>query len=134
LYNYTIHQAYDVTERGENKILGESFRLESSEFRDEDPDNLRPDLTFTKFLWDAHGRVHICTDYKLLYQVNPKENKLEHQVELTSRPVCALLTQKHMIVSLEEGIILWLKLELPEVGIGDKDGADQCVKVLDEIE
>jgi hypothetical protein len=132
LYNYTIHQAYDVTERGENKILGESFRLESSEFRDENPD-----LTFTKFLWDAYGRVHICTDMPLLYQVNPaapKESKLEHQVSLTSRPVCCTLTQKHMIVSLEEGIILWLKLELPEVGIGDKEGADQCVKVLDEIE
>ena len=129
MYNYTIHQAYDVTERGENKILGESFRLESSEFRDENPD-----LTFTKFLWDAHNRVHICTDMPLLYQVNPKENKLEHQVSLTSRPVATVLTQKHMIVSLEEGIILWLKLELPEVGIGDKEGADQSVKVLDEIE
>jgi hypothetical protein len=32
-----LKQAYDVTEKGERKILGESFRLEHSVFRDENP-------------------------------------------------------------------------------------------------
>ena len=44
---FTIHQAYDVTERGEQKILGESFRMEVIEYRDENPD-----LCFNKFIWD----------------------------------------------------------------------------------
>ena len=87
LYNYTIHAAYDVTEKGEQKILGESFRLENTEFRDENPE-----LTFTRFIWDSYNRVHICTDMPLLLQVDPKQNKLENQCSTTSRPICCLLT------------------------------------------
>lgn len=39
-----------------------------------------------------------------------------------------------MIISLEEGLIQWLKLELPEVIIGDKDKGPQIMKVIDDIE
>ena len=39
-----------------------------------------------------------------------------------------------MIVSLEEGLIQWMKLELPDVIVGDKEGVDQSLKVLDEVE
>lgn len=38
-----------------------------------------------------------------------------------------------MLVSLEEGILIWLNLELPEVNLGDKD-ADQSLKILEEID
>jgi len=38
-----------------------------------------------------------------------------------------------MLVSLEEGMLVWLTLELPEVNLGDKD-ADQSLKVLEEID
>jgi len=47
MFFYEIHPAYDVTERGEQKILGESYRLEKVEYKDENPE-----LTFTKFIWD----------------------------------------------------------------------------------
>jgi hypothetical protein len=40
-----------------------------------------------------------------------------------------------LIVSLEEGLIVWLKIELPpEVVLNDKDAANQSLKVLEEIE
>ena len=38
-----------------------------------------------------------------------------------------------MIVSLEEGLIVWLKIEQPEMVVGDKE-VDQSIKVHDEIE
>lgn len=98
LYTYSIHGAYDVTEKGEQKILGESFRLEHSEFRDENPE-----MTFTRFIWDQYNRVHICTDMNVLLQVNPKQSKIEGSINTTSRPITCILTQKHLIVSLEEG-------------------------------
>lgn len=44
------------------------------------------------------------------------------------------MTQKHMLISLEEGIIQWFKLELPEVVLGEKDNSDRSLKVLEEIE
>lgn len=129
LYLFIIAPAYDVTERGEQKILGESYRLESREYRDENPD-----LAFVKFIWDAYSQVHICTDLPLLIQVDPFEGKLTNSVNLSSKPACCSLTQKHMLISLEEGLIQWLKLELPEVVIGDKAGSAQHIKVLDEVE
>ena len=87
LYTYNVFPAYDVTETGEQKILGESFRLEHTEYKDENPD-----LTFTKMIWDPYNRVHICTDMALLIQVDPKNSKLEYQLSLNARPVCCLLT------------------------------------------
>lgn len=129
LFMFTVHPAYDVTERGEQKILGESFRLETAEYRDENPD-----LSFVKFVWDAYNQVHIATDMPLLIQVDPKSGKQVNQVSLSSKPACCTLTHKHMLVSLEEGLIQWLKLELPEAVIGDKDKSSQHIKVLDEVE
>lgn len=120
LYNFFLHPAYDVTERGEKKFLAGSHRLEHTCYKDENPE-----LTFTKFIWDPKGRVHLCTDLPLLLQIDPKTLKLENTVNLSSRPACCLLTHKHMIVSLEEGLIVWLKIELPpEVVINEKDAGN----------
>lgn len=130
LYNFFLHPAYDVTERGEKKFLAGSHRLEHTCYKDENPE-----LTYTKFIWDPQGRVHLCTDMPMILQVDPKTSKLENTVNLSSRPATCLLTQKHMIVSLEEGLIVWLKIELPpEVVLNDKDAANQSLKVLEEIE
>jgi len=87
LYSYTINPAYDVTETGDQKILGEAFRLEHIEYKDENPD-----LTFGKLIWDQYGRVHICTDLPIILMVNVKTCQLENTVNLTSRPCCCLLT------------------------------------------
>ena len=87
LYFYTVHPAYDVTERGEQKILGESYRLDKVEYKDENPE-----LTFTKCIWDPYNKIHICTDMPLLIQVDPKQGKLTHSLSLSSRPACCLLT------------------------------------------
>ena len=71
----------------------------------------------------------------MILQVDPKTSKLENTVNLSSRPATCILTQKHLIVSLEEGLIVWLKIELPpEVVLNDKDAANQSLKVLEEIE
>mgnify|MGYP006101244627 CR=1 FL=1 len=81
LYSYTINPAYDVTETGDQKILGEAFRLEHIEYKDENPD-----LTFGKLIWDQYGRVHICTDLPMIIMVNVKTCQLENTVNLTSTP------------------------------------------------
>jgi len=61
LYNYFLHPAYDVTERGDKKFLGRSYRLEHTCFKDENPE-----LTYSKFIWDPYGRVHLCTDMPVI--------------------------------------------------------------------
>jgi hypothetical protein len=47
LYNFFLHPAYDVTERGEKQFLAGSHRLEHTCYKDENPE-----LTYTKFIWD----------------------------------------------------------------------------------
>lgn len=128
-YNFNIHPAFDVTEKKEANILCQSFRLEHQTWKDENPETV-----FSKFIWDQYGRCHICCDTPQLIQLDAKTQKVENTVNLSSRCVTAILTQKHMIVSLEEGLMQWLKIELPEIVINEKDAADQSLKVLEEVE
>jgi WD40 repeat protein len=128
-YNYNIHQAYDVTMQGEKRILRDSYRLEHNTFKDENPE-----LQFTRFIWDPYSRVEICTDQAQLLMVDPKNGSLDHTLNTTSRPVSCVLTQKHLIVSLEEGIIVWHTIEPPDVIVGDIDPHTQKMKILDDIE
>ena len=113
LYSYFIHPAYDVTDKEELKILGESYRFEVKEFRDEDLD-----LQFIKFVWDPFNRIHICTNRPKVVQIDPKFMKVEHTLNLPHRVACVTLTQCHMIVSMEEGLVQWFKLELPPDIVG----------------
>lgn len=53
---------------------------------------------------------------------------------LPSRAACMLITHVHMIISMEEGLIQWFKLEQPEFNLNDKEGADQKLRILDEVE
>jgi hypothetical protein len=66
--------------------------------------------------------------------VDPKSGVLEHQLHTTSRPVACILTQKHLIVSLEEGMIVWHSVEQPDMIVGDIDPHTQKMKILDDIE
>jgi|APCry1669190288_1035285.scaffolds.fasta_scaffold86014_1 hypothetical protein len=40
-----------------------------------------------------------------------------------------------MIVSLEEGILQWFRLDIPpEVVLNEKDAVEQCLKVLQDVD
>lgn len=39
-----------------------------------------------------------------------------------------------MIISKEEGLISWHKIEPPEIIIDDKDPHEQKIKILDEVD
>lgn len=120
MYNYKIHQAYDYNEGEDDKVLLESFRLEKTEYHDEDNE-----LEFVKFIFDPYDRVHICTNRPMIIQVDTKTMKQENQLMLTNRPACILLTHVHMIISQEEGLIQWFKIEQPEEYSGDKENQDK---------
>lgn len=131
-YNYRIHQAYDVTMQGEKRILRDSYRLEHNTFKDENPE-----LTFTRFIWDPYNRVEICTDQTMLLMVDPKNGVLDHTLNTTSRPISCILTQKHLIISLEDGTIVWHAVEPPDQLVGEQDEEtlhNQKMRILDDIE
>lgn len=131
-YNYNIHQAYDVTMQEDKKILRDSYRLEHNTFKDENPE-----LTFTRFIWDPYNRVEICTDQTMLLMVDPKNGVLDHTLNTSSRPISCILTQKHLIVSLEDGTIVWHAVEPPDQLVGEQDEEtlhNQKMRILDDIE
>ena len=115
--------------QGEKRILRDSYRLEHNIFKDENPE-----LTFSRFIWDPYNRVEICTDKPMLLMVDPKNGVIDHTLNTTSRPVACILTQKHLIISLEEGMIIWHAIEPPDVIVGDIDPHTQKLKILDDIE
>jgi hypothetical protein len=58
----------------------------------------------------------------MILQINSKTCAEETSVSLPGRPLSLLLTQKHMIVSLDDGLIQWYRTEMPEINF--KAGAD----------
>jgi hypothetical protein len=135
LYCYTLHPAFEEYSEGAGpdkpSRLRESFRLECNTFKPEDPQ-----MTMTRATWDPYNRVHVCTDKPMFMTINTKTAELETTIKTSSRPCTLVLTQKHVIVSLEEGMLQWLKLEAPPemVVAGDKD-ADQSLKIFEnEVE
>jgi len=131
IYNMVLHPAYKVTEKVNEKKIADSFRIEKQTFKHDNPD-----LQFTRFIWDQYQRVHVLTDTNLLIQVYPKKCSLEGQMSLSSRPVGIILTQKHLILSLEEGLLQWFQVEPPPLNVlGDKDQQDQkgCT-ILEEVD
>ena len=118
--------------QGEKRILRDSYRLEHNTFKDENPD-----VIFTRFIWDPYNRVEICTDQTMLLMVDPKNGVLDHTLNTSSRPVTCILTQKHLIISLEDGTIVWHAIEPPDVLVGEQDEETlhkQKMRILDDIE
>jgi len=99
-YFYKIHPAYEVTQQKGQNFLGESDRLQKTEFRSENPE-----VTFGYFVWDGYGRVHICADLPQLIQVDSHTAAEECCLALQARPLTCTITQKHMIIALDDGAI-----------------------------
>ena len=129
LYSFSIHQAYDVTERGDQKILGESYRTNITEWRHDNQD-----MMFCKFIWDPFSRVHIVTDQSCILMVHPKKGVLEHTHHLDGGVHAILLTQKHLIVSQDDGLLQWFKLDLPVILSSDKDNDTKHLTVENVVE
>lgn len=139
IYFYKILPAFIVSasaqdmEDGEATLsLDDAYRLEVREFSVANipigPEH-EGNVHMTSLKWDPFGRIHLCTNTPKLYQINPSpretvkrddqqdrkplEPKIEQELTLDSIPMTTLLTQRHMIVSQEDGIISWYKIDFP---------------------
>lgn len=63
------------SENGEGYELIDAFRLEQRDFNVANipigPDHDLEEVQMTSLKWDPFGRVHLCTNTKKLYQINP---------------------------------------------------------------
>jgi hypothetical protein len=105
-----------MDEDKEHYEVDQHERLAFVEYRHENPE-----LTFTTFIWDQFKRVHICTDFNMVIQVDSKHAREESSLTLQARPLALLITQKHMIISLDDGMIQWYRTEMPEMNLKNGD-------------
>jgi len=145
IYFYTLKPAFQSggamqdqdNEGAMQEELVDAYRLDVEEFHAADvpiPDEQVDPITFTSLKWDAYNRVHVCTNTMNLYQVTSKAPQIEQTLALNGIPMTTIVTQKHMIVATDEGIMQWYKIEPPYDGMGDKDADQMCLKLLDEID
>ena len=90
-----------------------------------------PTVIFNSLKWDLYNRVHVCTNLRTVLQVTAEEPHLEPGLELDFVPHTTLITQKHMIVSTDDGIITWYKLEPPYESADGKLDPTACIKFLE---
>jgi hypothetical protein len=71
----------------------------------------------------------------MLLQINSRNAQEEASVSLPSRPLTLILTQKHMIVSMEDGLIQWYHTEMPELNFKNPEAnQDNHITVTEDVD
>lgn len=78
-------------------------------------------VEFTSLTWDSQNRIFLCTNQKKLFHVTAKNPHIGKTVELSSEPLGVIMTPRHIIISQADGMINWIKIELPFEGAKPED-------------
>jgi WD40 repeat protein len=116
--------------------LKESFRYEVVEFNaNQVPTSDDQPVVFSSLKWDMWNRVHLCTNKTQLLQVSSRGTpNLEQALEVNAIPLTTLLTQKNIIVSTDDGLLTWYRVEQP---IENTDGTIEdsfAISMLDQVD
>lgn len=69
-----------------------------------------------------------------MYMINSHQAQEEETLQLSTRPTSLLLTQKHMIIALEDGLIQWHRIERPDLAYGQELTEEHHMKVTEEVD
>jgi len=141
LYFYTLKPAFQQVEQnnedeeGPQYVLEDAFRLEMVQFLPDDvpvSEDNPPDgpIFFTSFKWDNYNRVHLCSNTEQILQITSRQPHVEQTLDLQAVPMTTCLTQSHLIVATEDGMINWYNVDIP---YGDPN-SDQSLTLKDEIQ
>ena len=100
---------------GQNNFI-DAWRFEVEEFDAMDVpvvDGNDARVEFTNMTWDIQNRVFLCTNQKKLFHVTSKNPHIGDEVALSAEPLSVVMTPRHILVSQANGIINWIKVELP---------------------
>jgi hypothetical protein len=81
------------------------------------------------------NRIHLCTNKTQLLQVSSRDVPcLEQSHEVNAIPLTTLITHKNIVVSTDDGLMTWYRIEQP---IENSDGTienSMAIKILDQID
>lgn len=115
--------------------MNEIYRYEITEFNASDVTSIDDsEVVFTSFKWDMWNRVHVCTNQMQLLQVSSHDTPiLEQAFEVAGIPLTTVVTQKHMIVSTDDGLITWYRIEPPYENADGKVDNSLCLKLTNQV-
>lgn len=70
----------------------------------------------------------------MILQVDSQTAQEENALSLSARPLTCLLTQRHMIVSTEDCMLSWYRVQQPELVIGNDANADSKLTITEDID
>lgn len=123
----------DDNNEGNYNTLVDAFRLECRDFSVANikiPEDYNGTVNMTSLKWDPFGRVYLCTNLHTIFMINPNvksvkhdesqglikkelEIKVEQTLELDSVPMTTVLTLRNLIVSTDNGMLSWYKIDSP---------------------
>lgn len=141
---------YSMVEGFEGQVVEGGNQNQGEEGADEDKEHYEVDqherlsyieyrnensaMQFTTFIWDQFKRVHICTDFNMAITVDSRSATEETTLSLQARPLALLLTQKHLIVSLDDGMIQWYRIEMPEINFKKDNDETYKLTITEDID
>jgi hypothetical protein len=91
----------------------ESYRYDTTEYATSQvPASDDAPVVFQTLKWDMWNSVQVCTNKTQLLVVHAiGMPALTQSVEVNAVPLTTLLTHKHLIVSTDDGLMTWYRIE-----------------------
>lgn len=70
----------------------------------------------------------------MVLMINSSTAQEESSLSIPSRALCLILTQKHLIVSLEDGLIQWYRTEMPQMNFKNEPAQDNHITITEDID
>ena len=128
---YTIiGNSYTITKENEESSISKSERVNSMIFAPENPETIYKDI-----IWDPYSKLYIATDQKVVHQIDFNTGEEKMKISLEDVPRNLILTQRHLIVALDNKRVLWYSALPPEERITSQQvlQKDKLIQLQDEI-
>lgn len=70
----------------------------------------------------------------MVLMINSSNGQEESSLNTPCRALSLLLTQKHLIVSLEDGLIQWYRTEMPQINFKNEANQDSHITITEDID
>jgi hypothetical protein len=70
----------------------------------------------------------------MVLMINSSNGQEESSLNTPCRALSLLLTQKHLIVSLEDGLIQWYRTEMPQINFKSEANQDSHITITEDID
>lgn len=126
-----IKSSYTLTkEDGGESSISKCERVNSMIFAPENPETIYRDI-----VWDPYSKLYIATDQSVVHQIDFNTGEEKARITLEDVPQSLILTQRHLIVALENKKVLWYSALPPEERITTQQALqkDKLIQLQDEI-